>query len=537
MPLQRSHLKLWRELLLVILLLVGLILLLVDYIGSLSRKDFSTTVITQTAERATSDFVGRFQPINSTLEIIQKWGLSELPTTNKVETLDTPLLNARLIPILESLPTASPFHLATSSGREYLLIKKGEEWLTRSTNVAQWGAKQKWQRWATPGEPVEEWWQEQAYDPRNEPWFKTPETLQTNRWSQPYSSSVDQKLTITGATHWQRQDSKLTYVAAFDVPLVVIYQAAAKLKTTPNGISFIISGNDRVLIPAAGPLPAETTVNGVGPLELRQIENPIIAKAVELLDHQATTPTVPFHFQYEGKDWWAGFNPIRTTNKSIFWIGTLIPESDFLGNITQRRGITYALIALICLAGGLLSFFLIRRHSLNQKQSIHTASDLQQRLAKIISAGEGYQQEFKSTMRQNLRENKPDKGIELAWLKTVVGFLNSAGGVLLLGITDDGTTLGLSADNFANEDKCRLHFKNLIKQHIGLEYSRYIHLELVEHEKLQIAVVQCEAAGTPVFLQVKNEEEYYIRSGPSSTKLTGSKLLQYLAHKPTDETT
>ena len=56
------------------------------------------------------------------------------------------------------------------------------------------------------------------------------------------------------------------------------------------------------------------------------------------------------------------------------------------------------------------------------------------------------------------------------------------GGILLLGVADDGTVLGLEPDGFENEDKCRLHFKNLLNQHIGLEYSKYLqfHVQAVE---------------------------------------------------------
>jgi hypothetical protein len=65
---------------------------------------------------------------------------------------------------------------------------------------------------------------------------------------------------------------------------------------------------------------------------------------------------------------------------------------------------------------------------------------------------------------------------DLAWLKAVVGFMNSDGGILLIGVSDDGEILGLDADNFANEDKCRLHFKNLINTYIGVEFTRFISL-------------------------------------------------------------
>lgn len=39
--------------------------------------------------------------------------------------------------------------------------------------------------------------------------------------------------------------------------------------------------------------------------------------------------------------------------------------------------------------------------------------------------------------------------IRIAWLKAVVAFMNTDGGTLLIGVSDDGAIKGLDADNFA----------------------------------------------------------------------------------------
>ena len=46
--------------------------------------------------------------------------------------------------------------------------------------------------------------------------------------------------------------------------------------------------------------------------------------------------------------------------------------------------------------------------------------------------------------------------------------------------------------------------------------------------KIIMAVV-CEKAAEPVFLVVGKNEEFHIRSGPSSMKLTPRQMLQYLS--------
>ena len=131
-------------------------------------------------------------------------------------------------------------------------------------------------------------------------------------------------------------------------------------------------------------------------------------------------------------------------------------------------------------------------------------------------------------MRMNLKTSQPGKEIELAWLKATTAFMNSDGGVLLLGINDGGEFAGLEADNFENEDKCRLHFKNLINQHIGAEFTNYLNFKIMKIEDKTIGLLECKPSQKPVFLKNKNEEYFYIRSGPSSIKLQTSKILEYI---------
>jgi len=131
----------------------------------------------------------------------------------------------------------------------------------------------------------------------------------------------------------------------------------------------------------------------------------------------------------------------------------------------------------------------------------------------------------------NLHSKKPGKEIELAWLKGVAAFLNTDGGTLLLGVTDAGEITGLEQDVFENDDKCRLHFKNLIAAHLGADLSKYIRFELLPFDGKTVGVVLCARASEPVFLKDGNKEYFYIRNGPSSDELPVSKALNYIKRR------
>lgn len=152
-------------------------------------------------------------------------------------------------------------------------------------------------------------------------------------------------------------------------------------------------------------------------------------------------------------------------------------------------------------------------------------------LKKIIKKGEGNKLEFKSTLRVNLHTGEIDKKIELGVLKTLVAYLNSEGGTLLVGVSDDGKILGMEKDNFLNEDKLKLHFTNMVKHRIGNSYLPFIKYELIEIDGKHVLQVDCKKGNKPVFLKLGQQEEFYVRSGPSSARLDGRELVDYVRNK------
>jgi len=153
------------------------------------------------------------------------------------------------------------------------------------------------------------------------------------------------------------------------------------------------------------------------------------------------------------------------------------------------------------------------------------------RVRGLIDAGEGDRVEFKSTLRWSLKNDQADRGVEMAWLKTIAAFLNSDGGTLLIGVADDHEVLGHEIDAFQNEDKYLLHVNNRIQQHIGLSHAPSIRYALVPIDGKKVLVVDCTKAPEPVFLVQGKEESYYIRVGPGTRKLTMSQMLAHVGQR------
>jgi hypothetical protein len=149
---------------------------------------------------------------------------------------------------------------------------------------------------------------------------------------------------------------------------------------------------------------------------------------------------------------------------------------------------------------------------------------------KTIESGESETVEFKSTLRTNLTTGERDERIERAVLKTLVAFLNSKGGTLLIGVEDDGHVIGID-ESFKNRDKASLHLTNLVTTHIGNEFLPYISFKVADYKEKEIMVVTCLKSPQPVFLKEWPHETFVVRSGPSSIEIDGVNMLNYINNR------
>jgi len=147
----------------------------------------------------------------------------------------------------------------------------------------------------------------------------------------------------------------------------------------------------------------------------------------------------------------------------------------------------------------------------------------------LIQKGENKKSEFKASLRVNLHTNEIDKNIEYTNLKTIVAFLNSEAGDLLIGVSNKGEILGIEKDRFGSTDKFLLHLINIIKEKIGKNYLHLINCYPISIKGKTIIKVECKKSNKPVFLHPTPQEEFfYIRTGPATTQIKGSVLVDYI---------
>jgi hypothetical protein len=151
------------------------------------------------------------------------------------------------------------------------------------------------------------------------------------------------------------------------------------------------------------------------------------------------------------------------------------------------------------------------------------------RIKNIIRQGETKHSELKESLSLDVRKGTKEKYIEESALKTVVAFLNTDGGQLLVGVSDAGELTGLEAElekfHKSSKDKFLLHFKNLLERRVGPSFYPYIDQKLVQADGVTILVVDCKRSERPCYL---DGEKFFVRTNPATDKLEGPKLVEYV---------
>jgi predicted HTH transcriptional regulator len=122
-------------------------------------------------------------------------------------------------------------------------------------------------------------------------------------------------------------------------------------------------------------------------------------------------------------------------------------------------------------------------------------------------------------------------------MKTITGFLNTDGGILLIGVADSKQILGIEDDyktfHKADRDGYELHLNQLISNYIGKERCLNISISFHEIDGRDVCMVQVEPSPKPAYLEEGQESRFYIRTGNQTQPLDTKESYDYiLEHWP-----
>ena len=152
---------------------------------------------------------------------------------------------------------------------------------------------------------------------------------------------------------------------------------------------------------------------------------------------------------------------------------------------------------------------------------------------RLIAAGESERLEFKSSLRWDHREDRVNKALEGVVVKTLAGFLNAAGGTLLIGVDDSGALVGLAADYRSikkqDRDGFELHLLALLVRDLGESASSsFLTVNFHEIDGRDICQVNVEPSDHPIYVEHQNEASFYLRVGNGTRALPVNEVVRYV---------
>jgi len=152
----------------------------------------------------------------------------------------------------------------------------------------------------------------------------------------------------------------------------------------------------------------------------------------------------------------------------------------------------------------------------------------------VVTYGEDASLENKETFRYDIKTKSPNPKVEEETIIAVCAFLNSNGGKVRIGISDKRTVIGLERDYSTfketdrNEDFFELHIREKMD---AMSKNRLIVSKLTFafpiYDGKRICEIEVPGSKEPVYFKSGQDEQFYIRDGNRSKKLSPSEIVKY----------
>ena len=204
-------------------------------------------------------------------------------------------------------------------------------------------------------------------------------------------------------------------------------------------------------------------------------------------------------------------------------------SNSLKGSIPQKT-------VLYSIAGSLLGVLSTGIYSLlsRRQQYIQLLSEeLTKDIKVLISQGEGSMVEFKSSFRWDIKQSKKNQAVAFVVLKTIAGFMNSNGGTLLIGVTDEGKIIGLEKDYQSLRKRNRDGFEQAVitavSINLGTDLCQYIKIVFHSIDGLDICRVIVMQSSRPVYIEHSGYQKFYARTGSGTREMNIKEAVEFIS--------
>ena len=409
-----------------------------------SGRDIYADLINSRSFEIEGEIGAFFSPLFEGLLIMREWG-----NNGTIDFSNEKATDSLLLPLTASYNTISSVIIGSSKGGPCsFFFNDGRECLSGNVMTSKGEPTFKWKRRDEKGRILKEW---HGKIPREVMPDLSHYTGELNKeksddilWAR--SNSVlcyrNGHFTVTQGivlyTGWtgKKDSARYTVLFGIELPGAGIFPAGSE-KSSDERI-FLITDNNRIinLQPPSSDFYRGTTVS----------DDPVTAGAITHWNKGGNNYLQPLSFLQDGKRWWYVMKKL-SGRREVMDLGVVVPEGIMMGNV-YRSSLALLFFSLVMLVGGaFLTLRLMRQYALEKRRAEGEHIPCQEaEILSLICKGESETLEFKSSLRWDMKNSKKDIKLEEVIIKTIAAFNNSEGGILLIGVGDDGSILGLDSD-------------------------------------------------------------------------------------------
>lgn len=501
----------------------------------MNGSKMAMTFVDRLADDAKQRSEELLKPVTGNLTIIKQWGQTDFWSLDK-----TRELSLTLIPMFAQYPQINACSISDSSGRCFALMRIGNEWISVYQDG---GSKDRdfryWNRYTIDGKFMSDW--SEKVSPEAAPFTVVPDAdllpwEEGIYWEEGIRAPSSGSKWLTCATQWKNEQR--IFRASLEFVANEVAQQLFSNFTSPGAprdgaqetflkVFLVREDGETVLLSEADSLAAMHSKE-------------LIQYATTQWFDSGRRLNEMLKFTKDGKPFYCEF---KSLNNNTVCVGVLTD-----GAFMERGGKDFrnALIVSVCVTlFGVLMFFFVKNVQKKEQalleQGYMPKPETEVEWLDLIAKGENTFLEFKSSLRWDVRNNCKEARLEEVIMKSVAAFNNGSGGILLIGVDDEGMLLGLEKDyttlKSPDKDSFELHLRNLLNAEYGVDYcTSNVTVSFPLIGGREICAVEVEPGEYPIYVKISDPksgrklEKFYVRSGNSSREIMQlSDISKYIA--------
>ncbi len=506
-----------------------IITLIILYVRSKQNSLFSEKIIVNVSTQLGKDLEVFFKPIGADfIEVVKLVEDVNINLENEIS------LKSSFYDFFVSHPVFSAVIYRENEKKEFVMYRdKGSYVYSIRSAISKEDSLYTWQRFKEPGKEISSWseiininasrWTGGVVNPGKE--------ANSISWNGEAQSQYT-KIPVLEGTVFINKNTTVT----LEIPVREVVFALTRYKWYKERKIFVETmDGDFIQIPA---LKNDTLIlHNKDDLPGMALEDTVLYLIVKSLDMTEDADMGTLTFNLDDERWW-----VQTTNLYPVSYGIAIKENELLiGKIKQNL---YFILAVFIVLSGffILLYYRKRKKSFLTRGNTDNVDKNDFNLEELVKRNENKNLEFKSTLRWDLRENRVNPRLEEVALKTVAAFSNGDGGILIIGVDDNETVLGLESDFNSlkkfGADYFEIHLRNLLNTQFGISFTtNNITIDFPELSEHHTCVIQVKKGQEPVYVTLADKsgqktERFYVRSGNSSQEIKSlSELNSYISKR------